>query len=77
MLQTEVRGRRIDNDRTGEEEIPMFAMGLDIDFTGLRAPDIISKTEADPLPIGRHIRLNDILNEVLREHAIVFDRDVG
>ena len=77
VLRTEVRGRRIDSDRQEEEEIPMFAMGSDIDFEGLRAPDIIPETEADPLPTGRNIRLNDILNEVLGEHAVVFDRDVG
>jgi hypothetical protein len=77
VLRTEVRGRRIDSDRTEEEEIPMFAMGSDIDFAGLRAPDIIPETEADPLPTGRDIRLNDILNEVLGEQAVVYDRDVG
>jgi hypothetical protein len=77
VLRTEVRGRRIDSDRQEEEEIPMFAMGSDIDFAGLRAPDIIPETEADPLPTGRNIRLNDILNEVLGEQAVVFDRDVG
>jgi hypothetical protein len=77
VLRTEVRRRRIDSNRQEEEEIPMFAMGSDIDFEGLRAPDIIPETEADPLPTGRNIRLTDILNEVLGEHAVVFDRDVG
>ena len=77
VLRTEVRGRRIDSELEEEEEIPMFAMGSDLDFAGLRAPDIIPETHADTLPTGRNIRLNDILNEVLGEHAVVFDRDVG
>ena len=77
VLRTEVQGRRIDSDRHEEEEIPMFAMGSDIDFAKLHAPDIIPETQPDPLPIGRNIRLNDILNEVLGEQAVVFDRDVG
>ena len=65
MLRTEVRGRRIDNDRQEEEEIPMFALGSNTDFAGLRAPDIIPERQPNPLPTGRNIRLNDIQNEVL------------
>lgn len=38
VLRTEVRGRRIDSEMEEVEEIPMFAMGSDYDFAGLRAP---------------------------------------
>jgi hypothetical protein len=77
VLRTEVRGRRIDNNIEDEVVNPMFDMGADVDFEGLRAPDVIPETHLDPLPTGRNIRLNDILNEVLGEQALVFDRDVG
>jgi hypothetical protein len=77
VLRTEVRGRRVDNDIEEDDPIPMFAMGADVDFEGLRAPEIMPETHQDPLPTGRDIRLNDILNEVLGEQAMVFDRDVG
>lgn len=77
VLRTEVRGRRIDNNIEDEDVNPMFEMGADVDFEGLRAPDVIPETPPDPLPTGRNIRLNDILNEVLGEQALVFDRDVG
>lgn len=77
LLRTEVRGRRIDNNIEEDDINPMFAMGADIDFEGLRAPDVIPETHPDPLPTGRDIRLNDILNEVMGEQAAGFDRDVG
>jgi hypothetical protein len=77
VLRTEVRGRRIDNNIEEEDVNPMFDMGADVDFEGLRAPDVIPETHPDPLPTGRNIRLNDILNEVLGEQSLVFDRDVG
>ena len=76
VLRTEVRGRRIDHNIEEDDINPMFAMGADIDFEGLRAPEEIPETHPDPLPTGRDIRLNDILNEVMGEQAAVFDRDV-
>ena len=55
VLRTEVRGRRVDNDIEQDDVIPMFAMGLDVDFEGLRALEIIPETRLDPLPTGRNI----------------------
>ena len=77
VLRTEVRGRRVDNEVEEDDVIPMFAMGSDVDFACLRAPNTIPETQPDPLPTCRNIRLNDILNEALGEQATVFDRDVG
>jgi len=77
VLRTEVRGRIVHNDIEEDDQIPMFAMGANVDFEGLRAPEILPETHQDPLPTGRNIRLNDILNEVMGEPAMVFDRDVG
>lgn len=58
-------------------EIPMFSMGSDYDFAGLQVPESIPETNPDPLPTGRNIQLNEILNEALEKQAPVFDRDVG
>jgi hypothetical protein len=77
VLRTEVWGRRIDHSIEEDDGIPMFAMGSDVDHAGLRAPDVIPENQPEPLPTGRNIRLNEILNEVLGEPALVYDRDVG
>lgn len=77
VLQTEVRGRRIDNKMEEEAEVEMFAMGADADFVGLRAPEIIAEGNPDPLPTSRNIRLNRLLNEMVVDESILFDRDVG
>ena len=77
VLRTDVRGRRVDSEMEEHEEIPMFAMGADLDFQGLRAPDEVPESNPDPLPSGRNIRINEVLNEVMEEEAVVFDRDLG
>ena len=76
VLRTEVRGRRVDSLMEEHDEIPMFAMGADSDFQGLRMPEEVPEINPDPLPSGRNIRLNEVLNEVVGE-AVVFDRDLG
>ena len=77
VLRTEVRGRRVDSEMEEHDEIPMFAMGADSDFEGLRVPEEVPEFNPDPLPSGRNIRLNEVLNEVVGEEAVVFDRDLG
>jgi hypothetical protein len=77
VLRTEVRGRRVDSEMEEQEEIPMFAMGVDSDFEGLRAPEELPEINPDPLPTGRNVRLNEIMNEVVGEEAVAFDRDLG
>ena len=77
VLRMEVRGRRIDSEMEEEAEAEMFAMGADADFAGLRAPEIIAEGNPDPLPTGRNIRLNRLLNEMVVDESILFDRDVG
>lgn len=67
VLRTEVWGRRIDSKMEEEEEIPIFSMGSDSVSVGLRAPETIPETTLDPIPTGRHIQLNEILNEVVEE----------
>ena len=77
VLRTEVRGRRVDSEIEEQDEIPMFAMGADSDFEGLRAPEELPEFNPDPLPTGRNVRLNEIMNEVVEEEAAAFDRDLG
>lgn len=77
VLRTEVRGRRIDSEMQEEEEVEMFAMGADADYIGLRVPEIIPEGNPNPLSSGRNIRLNHVLNDVVEEQGMVFDRDVG
>jgi hypothetical protein len=77
VLRTEVRGRRVDSEMEEQDEIPMFAMGADSDFEGLRAPEELPEINPDPLPTGRNIRLNEVLNARVQEEADVFDRDLG
>ena len=77
MLRTDVRGRRVDNDMEEHDEIPMFAMGSDYDFQGLRVPEVVPEGNPDPLPSGRNIQLNEVLNEAVGEDAGVFNRDLG
>ena len=60
-----------------QDEIPMFAMGADSDFEGLRAPEELPEINPDPLPTGRNVRLNEVMNEVVEEEALAFDRDLG
>lgn len=55
----------------------MFAMGRDVDFEGLRAPNVISEANPDPLPSGRNIQMPEILNPVAADNTLAFDRDVG
>ena len=50
LLRTEVRGRKIDSTMEEEEEVEIFAMSMDIDFEGLRAPIKIPEIDAAPLP---------------------------
>lgn len=77
VLRTEVRGRRIDNEMEDPDEHPMFSMGSDYDFEGLRVPESIPERNPDPLPTGRNIQINEIINAVVEEEAVVFDRDIG
>lgn len=77
VLRTEVRGRRVDSELEEHDEIPMFAMGADSDFQGLRVPEEVPEINSDPLPSGRNIRLNEVFREVVGEEAVVFDRDLG
>ena len=77
VLRTEVRGRRVDSEMEEHDEIPMFAMGADSDFQGLHVPEEVPESNPDPLPLGRNVRLNEVLNEVGEEEAVVFDRDLG
>lgn len=59
------------------DEIPMFAMGADADFDGLRVPEEVPERNPDPLPSGRNIQLNEVLNKVPAAEDVVFDRDLG
>jgi hypothetical protein len=77
VLRTEVRGRRVDSEMEEHDEIPMFAMGADSDFQGLRVPEEVPEINPDPLPSGRNVRLNEVLNEEGEEEAVLFDRDLG
>ena len=77
VLRTDVRGRRVDSEMEERDEIPMFAMGADNEFQGLRAPEEVPEGNPDPMPSGRNVRLNQVLNEVLEEEASLFDRDLG
>jgi hypothetical protein len=77
VLRTEVRGRRVDSEMEEHDGIPMFAMGADSDFQGLRVPEEVPEINPDPLPSGRNVRLNEVLNEEGEEEAVLFDRDLG
>lgn len=55
VLRREERGRRIDSEMEEEEEAQLFTIGRDVDFEGLRAPNVISETNLDLLPTGRNI----------------------
>jgi len=77
VLRTEVRGRRIDNELEEEDEPEMFAMGRDADFAGLRMAVELSKVPHDPLPGGRDIPLNQVVEDRVEEHGFMFDRDIG
>lgn len=40
-------------------------------------PEEVPESNPYPLPSGRNVRLNEVLNEVGEEEAVVFDRDLG
>ena len=77
VLRTKVRERRVDSEMEEQDEIPMFAMGADSDFEGLRAPEELPEINPNPLPTGRNVRLNEVIHDVVEEEAVVFDRDLG
>ena len=77
VLRTDVRGRRVDSEMEEHDEYPMFAMGADSNYEGLRAPDEVPEINPEPLPSGRNVRLNEVLNDVVEEEAVLFDRDLG
>ena len=77
VLQTEVRGRRIDNDMEEAKEAEIFRMGANNDFGGLSATSDNVEPDEDPLPTRRDIDMNDILGEGVDEASLFFDRDVG
>jgi hypothetical protein len=40
-------------------------------------PEEVPEINPDPLPSGRNVRLNEVLNEEGEEEAVLFDRDLG
>lgn len=74
VLQTEVRGCKINSAMEEHEEPEMFAIRHDQDFEGLRAHANIGETNLDPqLP---NIEIPNFLNLLPHEDAKTFDKDV-
>ena len=77
VLQTEVRGRRVDIHGEEEEEPKIFGMGRDADYEGFQVAPEGEEGLQEGGAGGRHITLNELLNVGVEEDRGLFDRDVG
>jgi len=60
-----------------EEDPQMFSLERDANFEGLQMPAEDPKTCPNPLPRGRVIEVNAVLDDLVDENDILFDRDLG
>jgi len=54
----------------------MFAMGQDADFQGLQVKSEVPETYANGGTGGIDIQLGKLENEISKENALIFNRDV-
>ena len=77
VLQTEVRGRRVDSEKEDEEESELFRVGENSEFEGLRATVVTDNENAVPIRTGRNIGLNEVIRQRTEEPSSFYDRDLG
>jgi len=73
VMRIEVRGHRVDSEMDDKEDLEIFAMGRDFDFEGLRVASELLETCRDPLPGGRNIELNEVMNSAMEDNVSMFD----